>query len=68
MDTNHVLIGNGISITIVRDGTKAEKGNFLGMLWMPPQGGYEWYADNGDHGECETEIEALEEIKEAWGR
>lgn len=65
---NAVEIGHGMYITIVRDGAKKESGNFLGLYWIPPGGNREWYAANGDHGECDTDAEALKEIKDAWRR
>lgn len=43
-------------------------GNFLGVVGIPPGGGWYWVAENGDHGECGSEDEAKRELKEAWAR
>ena len=59
-------------ITMVFDGDEKWKalsrGNFLGIYYIPPQGGWEWVAQNGDTGLVDTQDEALREIVEAWER
>lgn len=62
------------AITAVYDGDRAPSlaGNFLGLYGISPsalsRGHYEWYAINGDHGECDSAEEAQREIQEAWSR
>lgn len=59
-------------VTLVYDGQRhrefPNRGNFLGLYYIIPKGGWEWMAENGDHGECGGEEEAMKEIQEAWAR
>jgi hypothetical protein len=66
-----VELGDGCSITVVGDNENKKSrdiGNFLGVYFIPPQGGFEWWAQNGDCGTCATELEARTEIQNAWRR
>jgi hypothetical protein len=61
--------GDGVSIAMIGDGTnKRHFGNFLGIIFVPPRGGWEWHALNGDWGEVNTDEEAISEIIAAWDR
>jgi len=68
--TQKVEIGDGVSVTLIFDGTsKRTPGNFQGVHYVPPQGSISWWAVNGDCGDdCPSEEEAIVEIKRSWGR
>lgn len=58
-----------LSVTLIGDSENGKTlGNFMGLYGTPQQGGYYWYAENGDNGYCDSEDEAQKEIKEARGR
>jgi hypothetical protein len=65
--TQKIEIGDGLSIELVFDGnSKRVLGNFMGVVWTPPEGGRSWWAVNGDCGDGCTDRTALAEIREAW--
>lgn len=56
-------------LTLVRDGApRSSTGNFIGFYGIPQQGGWYYYAENGDHGEAVSEAECREEIAPARER
>lgn len=58
-----------VGVIVVRDGEhRHARGNFIGLYGIPSRGGLYWYADNGDNGYCETDVEARSEIMEARKR
>jgi len=61
-----------VRASLVYDGSPFRQGppygNFLGLVGVPPGGGWYWVAENGDHGKCGSEDEARRELEEAWGR
>ena len=62
----------GANITLVYDGAARRKypnrGNFLGLHFIPPQGNREWHAVNGDWGDAKDDAECVREIEAAWQR
>jgi hypothetical protein len=59
-----IEIGDGVSIELFFDGDgKRVIGNFVGIIWTPPEGGRSWLKVNGDCGDCATDEEALAELR-----
>ena len=67
--TQKVDLGDGVSFELIFDGdSKRVLGNFIGVVWTPPQGGRSWWAVNGDCGDCEDDDGALAEVIAATSR
>lgn len=67
-----IPVGDLACIETVYDGDPKRQrppfGNYLGLYGIPPAGGYEWHAENGDWGVADSEDEAQREIEKAWSR
>lgn len=51
----------------VHDGRSARRpGNLIGVVGIPPEGGWYFYAAGGDHGAADSEEAAVAEVRDAW--
>lgn len=51
----------------MHDGRSARRpGNLIGVVGIPPEGGWYFYAAGGDHGAADSEEAAVAEVRDAW--
>ena len=63
--TTKLRIGDATHISMIGDGkTSRHFGNCLGIVMIPPQGGWQWHAINGDWGDVASEAEAIKTMDE----